>query len=115
MDQEEMITIFDKSMTLHEAVDFIYKNLQELLNNCHSGTRHILLLNDDDSAFKTSHELSNNILDFTFDLKMLLTELDKVLKKIPFKAEDNSEKEWLKSFLEDRKNMRKARNGSEFK
>jgi len=114
MDQE-LITIFDKSMTLHDAINFIYNNLQELLNNCHSGTRHIIMLHDDDSAFKTSHELSNNILDFTFDLKLLLTELDKVLKKIPFKAEDNSEKDWLKAFLEDRKNKRKNRNGEDFK
>ena len=113
--EEEMITIFDKSMTLHDAINFIYNNLQELLNNCHSGTRHIIMLHDDDSGFKTSHELSNNILDFTFDLKMLLTELDKVLKKIPFKPEDNDEREWLKSFLENRKNARKNRNGSEFK
>lgn len=114
MDQEK-ITILGREMTLHESIDFIYKNLQELLNNCHSGTRHIIMLHDDDSAFKTSHELSNNILDFTFDLKLLLTELDKVLKKIPFKAEDNDEKLWLKTFLEDRKNARKDRNGSEFK
>ena len=113
--EEEKIIIFDKEMTLHEAINFIYKNLQELLNSCHSGTRHIIMLHDDDSAFKTSHELSNNILDFTFDLKLLLTELDKVLKKIPFKAEDNDEREWLKSFLEDRKNKRKNRNGEDFK
>jgi hypothetical protein len=113
--EQELITILGREMTLHEAVNFIYKNLQELLNNCHSGTRHIIMLNDDDSAFKTSHELSSNILDFTFDLKLLLTELDKVLKKIPFKPEDSDEREWLKSFLEDRKNMRKERNGSEFK
>ena len=113
--EQELITILGREMTLHEAVNFIYKNLQELLNNCHSGTRHIIMLNDDDSAFKTSHELSSNILDFTFDLKLLLTELDKVLKKIAFKPEDNDEREWLKSFLEDRKNMRKERNGSEFK
>ena len=115
MDQEEKITIFDKEMTLHDAVNFIYKNLQELLNNCHSGTRHIVMLNDDDSAFKKSHELSSDILDFTFDLKMLLTELDRVLKKIAFKPEDNDEKEWLKTFLEDRKNKRKDRNGEYFK
>jgi hypothetical protein len=113
--EEEKITILGREMTLHDAINFIYKNLQELLNNCHSGTRHIIMLHDDDSAFKTSHELSNNILDFTFDLKLLLTELDKVLKKIPFKAEDNDEKLWLKTFLEDRKNARKDRNGSEFK
>ena len=113
--EEEKITILGREMTLHEAIDFIYKNLQELLNNCHSGTRHILLLHDDDSGFKKSHELSSDILDFTFDLKMLLTELDKVLKKIAFKPEDNSEKEWLKAFLEDRKNKRKERNGEDFK
>lgn len=113
--EQELITILGREMTLHDAINFIYNNLQELLNNCHSGTRHIIMLNDDDSGFKKSHELSSDILDFTFDLKLLLTELDKVLKKIAFKPEDNDEKEWLKTFLEDRKNMRKERNGSEFK
>ena len=113
--EQELITILGREMTLHEAVNFIYKNLQELLNNCHSGTRHIIMLNDDDSAFKTSHELSNNILDFTFDLKLLLTELDRVLKKIAFKPEDNDEKLWLKEFTENRKNKRKDRNGEDFK
>jgi hypothetical protein len=113
--EEEKIIIFDKEMTLHEAINFIYKNLQELLNSCHSGTRHIIMLHDSDDSFKKSHELSSDILDFTFDLKLLLTELDRVLKKIAFKPEDSDEREWLKSFLEDRKNMRKERNGSEFK
>jgi len=112
---DEIVDVFGDPMPMDKAIDYIYKNLQELLNNCHSGTRGVVMLNDDDSNFKRSHMVSNDILDFTHDLKLLLGELDKVMKKLPFKPEDADEKEWLKTYTAERKNARKIRNGDNLK
>ena len=112
---DESIEIFGTPMSMGDAIDYIYKNLQDLLNNCHTGTRSLVMLNDDDSSFKRSHMIANDILDFTHDLKLLLGELDKVMKKLGFKPESAEEKEWLKEFNTTRKDARKTRNGSNLK
>lgn len=108
---DEVITILGKEMPIGEALDAVVKNIQEILNNTHCATRQIVFLPDTvEESFKKSYELSNDIIDMTEQLKQLLSELKRVMGKIPFKAESNEEKEWVRDYnnkrKEDRKNVK---------
>ena len=105
---DELITILGQEMPIGEALDKVMKSIQEILNNCHCSTREIVFMPDTvESSFQKSHEVANNVIDMTEQLKILLNELKKVMQKIPFKPESNDEKEWIKEYNNKRKEDRK--------
>lgn len=105
---DELITILGVEMPIGDALDTVMKNIQEILNNCHCSTREIVFMPDTvESSFQKSHEVANNVQDMVHELKVLLSELDKIMKKIPFKALDNEEKEWVRNYNLERRNKRK--------
>lgn len=105
---DELITILGKELPVGQALDVVMKDIQEILNNAHCSTREIIFLPDTvESSFKKSYEVANDVQDMVHELKILLGELDKIMKKVPFKPEDNEEKEWVKEYNIERKNKRK--------
>ena len=113
---DETVEIFGKVLPIGEAMDLVMRNIQDILNNTHCSTREIIFLPDTvESSFEKSHELANNVQDMVGDLKLLLNELNKVAKKIPFKAESNDEKQFVKEYNEKRKNDRKDIDINKFK
>ena len=113
---EETVEILGQTLPLGEALDLIVRNIQDILNNTHCAIREIVFLPDTvESSFEKSHILSNNVQDMVGDLKLLLSELNKVVKKVPFKAESNEEKQFVKEYNEKRKNDRKTIDLNKFK
>ena len=105
---DELITILGVEMPIGDALDKVMRSIQEILNSCHCSTREIVFMPDTvEESFKKSHEVANNVQDMCHELKVLLSELDKIMKKIPFKAENNEEKEFIKNYNLERKNKRK--------
>lgn len=112
----EEVEIFGKVLPIGEAMDLVMRNIQDILNNSHCAIREIIFLPDTvESSFEKSHELANDVQDMVGDLKLLLTELNRIMKKIPFKAESNEEKQFVKEYNEKRKIKRKDIDINKFK
>lgn len=108
MSDEETIEILGKLLPVGEAMDVVIKNVQSVLNDTHMKVREIIYLPDTvEESFQKSHILSNDVIDMVDQLKILLGELKKVMTKIPYKAESNEEKTWVKDYTTKRKEDRK--------
>ena len=105
---EEKITILGREMTVFEAIDVVFRNLQSSLNDAHCCSRTLSNLCDvDESSFKKSYELSANIQDYSSDFTVLMKELNKITKYLTIKPEDSGEKQWCGEFEAKRKEDRK--------
>jgi hypothetical protein len=101
------ISAFGEDMKLEDAVDQIFKGLQQSLNYSHSEVRCMAVDLDRDGDYRISYEHHEQICDYVDELGGLLMELKRVSLQVLGKPPDD-DKEWFKEQVQNRKNRIKA-------
>lgn len=100
---EISVSINGEDVILEKAIDDVYKKLQQSLNDSQCVLRSLCSLLDQDQDFETSCKYAYEIEDHTNGMNELFKDLKSIVKQVKVKPENDQEKEWLKSFLEQKK------------
>ena len=93
-------------MALDDAVDRVYLESQQQLNDSHSLVRQLCMLHEQDQDFRVSVELSDRIVDHIDELNNIFKELKSIVKQCSIKPETPEEKQWLKQHVELKKTLK---------
>jgi len=90
-------------MPLEEALDKVFNGLQGFLNDCHSATRTLAMVADQDDDFKVCCKHADEIEDSTDGMQELFKELKSCVKQIRGKPGTEEEKDWYRKHQAERK------------
>ena len=102
------VSFCGEEMPLEQAIDTVYKDLQNSLNFCHCSTRELnMMAEKDDTEFQVIMKNAFAIDDFIDEMSDLFKELKLVVKQVVGKPQNDDEKEWLKKQKESRKEKKR--------
>lgn len=105
-------------MLLEQAIDNVYRDVQQSLNFCHTSMRELNMMAEREEDYKTIMSESFQIHDYIDVIASLFLELKQVLKQVTGNPKTPEEKEWLVKEKETRKRLkaeRKAKTAEERK
>jgi len=88
---------------IEQAIDQTFGGIQRYVNDSQCGLRTLCQLMDQDGDFKTSLEISDDIIDGIDGMTALFKDLKKILKALKLKPEDDIEKKILSDYILERK------------
>ena len=104
------VSINGQEIVLESALDDVFKNIQIVLNNTHCSTRECAMILDQDASFKDMVLKGDDIIDNIDEMTSLFKDLKSIIKQVILKPEGAEEKDWLKSHVNERKMLLKAKN-----
>lgn len=90
-------------MPLEQALDKVFNGLQGFLNDCHSATRTLAMVSEQDNDFEVCCKHSDEIEDSTDGMLDLFKELRNCVKQIRGKPITEEEKDWYRKHQAERK------------
>jgi methyl coenzyme M reductase subunit D len=99
------VSVFGEEVVLEVAIDNIFNQIQDSINNTHCEVREMCCDLDRENDFKVSYEHYEKINNYSDDLAMLFKELKSVSKQVLGKADTTEDKQWLKEKIERKKRL----------
>lgn len=88
------VSLFGEEMDFEKAIDEMYNNLQDSLNQCHTATRELNMLSERDEDFETLATVGFEIIDFADKCSEMFSELDNVIKQVVGRPTNEADKLW---------------------
>jgi hypothetical protein len=93
----------EEEVDLNEALDTLFRELQENLNNSHCSIRNLGMSEDRNDSFMEMAKYHHEIEDYANDLVKLFSELKSISKQILGKPVNEDDKIAYKKLLDQRK------------
>ena len=100
---EMSISMHGDDVNLVEAVDTVFRDLQQHLNSSQCNLRNLAQCGERNDEFQVSHKYCCSIDDDLSEMLLLFKDLKSIVKQIKLKPESPEEVEWLKEFELTRK------------
>ena len=100
---EISISIHGEDVNLIEAIDTVFRDLQQHLNSSQCNLRNLAQCGERNDEFQVSHKYCCSIDDDLSEMLLLFKDLKSIVKQIKLKPESPEEVEWLKEFELTRK------------
>jgi len=97
------VVLNGEEILIEKAIDDTFTGIQRYINNSQCSLRTLCQLIDQDGDFKTSLELTDDIIDDIDGMMALFKDLKKILKVIKIRPENDDEKKILEQHLISRK------------
>jgi len=104
------VSINGQEIVLESALDDVFKNIQIALNSTHCNTREACMILDQDASFKDMVLKGDEVIDTIDEIGFLFKDLKSIIKQVMLKPQDDEEKTWLKSHINERKLLSKTKN-----
>ena len=104
------VSINGQEVILESALDNVFKSIQGALNSTHCSTREACMILDQDNDFKTMVLKGDEVIDNIDEIGSLFKDLKSIIKQVMLKPDGAEEKDWLKSHVDERKMLSKAKN-----
>ena len=100
---EMSVLIGGEETNLVEAIDTVFRDLQQHLNSSQCNLRNLAQCGERSDEFEVSHKYCCSIDDDLSEMLLLFKDLKSIVKQIKLKPESPEEVEWLKQFELTRK------------
>ena len=100
---EMSISINGMEVNLVEAIDSAFRDLQKHLNSSQCNLRNLASCSDRGDEFEVSHKYCCEIDDDVSAMLLLFKDLKSIMKQVKLTPENDTEKDWLRNFNEERK------------
>ena len=100
---EISISIHGEDVNLIEAIDTVFRDLQQHINSSQCNLRNLAQCGERNDEFQVSHKYCCSIDDDLSEMLLLFKDLKSIVKQIKLKPESPEEVEWLKEFELTRK------------
>ena len=104
------VSINGQEVILESALDNVFKSIQGALNSTHCSTREACMILDQDASFKDMVLKGDEVIDTIDEIGFLFKDLKSIIKQVMLKPQDDEEKTWLKSHINERKLLSKTKN-----
>ena len=106
------VSVFGEEMTLNNAMDQVFKEIQSRINNCHCSIREMSMMDDRNEPYIESLKIHCDVDEFITELGALFKELKSVSKQVLGKC-PKEEKQECDEYMSKRKVEREYRKAQE--
>jgi hypothetical protein len=93
------VSAFGEDVPLEEAVDHIFKDIQDHINELHVQIRLLCMTEDHGDSYEDAYEYYHHIVDHIKEGQSMFKELPKVMKQILPIRPVGLEKDWEKNYI----------------
>ena len=103
MQSDITVSAFGQEMSVGDALDKVFEGLQTFLNECHTSTRTLAMVGEQDADFQACCRHADEIEDAVNEMGDLFKELKSCVKQLRGKPEGEGEKQWYRKHSAQRK------------
>lgn len=100
---EMSVNAFGDDISFDDAVDRVYKETQQHLNDSHCSVRSLAMLSEQDGSYEDFVKMADDVLDHLDGVNDMFKQLKSVISQCMPKPSNAEEKSWLQKHKAERK------------